>query len=805
MKKKLFFIILLALNLLISSAIIAQSTVHLSGFVKDKTTGESIVGAIVKDSISQNITISDYNGYYSCYVKLPGTVQISYIGYKTINYSSFDSHDTIINFELEQSNDIKEVIVIAERQNSNISSLNKNEIFQIPTIGGNNDIGKSLQLLPGILSTKEASSVLTVRGGDPGQNLYLFDNVPVIYVNHLGGFMSVFNSDIINNIDVYKGAFPSAYGGKLSSVTDIVQKEGDVSGLKGSFGIGITDASFSIEGPLKNKNTSFIVTGRKTLIDGLLALLSSAIDGNNVIALYGFHDINAKFTWKPDTRKKFTVNLYQGDDYLKYWLKEDDYNSNQKYKMSHNWGNILMSIQYQKMYDSGLLFKNSISYTRYRLKDNMNSSIIDGTGIIDNNEFRLSGVQNFSYKSSLKKLINPFISTELGFESSLLFHLPEYNNNSETKNYIKSSENALFIENKITFLKTNTAFVGFRQVYFINSGFNYFSFEPRLSLNIHINSRNSLNFSYMKISQYSQLMQTQGDIMNNEIWIPANKIVLPAYSNQITCGWNSKQFLSIFSAEMNVYYKTMYNLSTYKEGYFGFSGDVDIYSKIETDGTGIAKGIELLLKKNAGNITGFLSYSISNSSRQYPNINNGNPYMFEFDRLHSLAFTLNYKINKKLNINAVWVFQSGLPYTPAIGRQLVQSLEPDENSEFKYYEALIYGVRNSERLKDYHRLDIGINYEKITKRNRKAILSLSVYNVYNRHNPFYYYFNSNGTPEIINPEYTDTYKPVSLYQISFFPVFPSISYKVFFDKNNNKTNNKTFKQNILKWLYHENN
>ena len=255
----------------------------------------------------------------------------------------------------------------------------------------------------------------------------------------------------------------------------------------------------------------------------------------------------------------------------------------------------------------------------------------------------------------------------------------------------------------------------------------------------------------------------------------------------------------------------MSNLSTYREGYSSLSGDENWRSKVESGGRGDAIGAEFLLKKNTGNWTGFLSYSVSKTTRQYPNINSGKEYLFEYNRPNVISISASYKINEKLAFNLTWIYQSGLPYTPAIGRQYTPSLQPDDIGNY-YYETLIYGERNSARMKDYHRLDLGLSYSTLTKkRNNKAIWSFSLYNAYNRRNPVFYYYNTTNTGEIYNPETSKEFKPISLYQLSLFPIIPTVSYKVFFDGNSSKNTSQkgltkqksSLKQKINNWLYYE--
>jgi hypothetical protein len=800
-----FFLIILA------SPIRGQEQFRVYGFVRDQLTGEKLIGANIFEQGTTNGTSADYNGYFSLLVRNPSTLQVSFLGYKNYVVNFNPKKDTLVNILLSTSTEqLDEVVVTAQRTPKfNVSTLSYKQMTQLPSLGGKPDIIRSLQLLPGITAQNEGSSLMLVRGGDPGQNLYLFDNVPVIYVNHLGGFMSVFNPDIINNIDVYKGGFPSRYGGKLSSVVDITQREGDKSGLKGSFGIGITDASFSVEGPLKIKNTSFIITGRKTLIDPLIAL-ASRLSGNGYIVFYGFHDLNGKFSWKPNERNNFNLNIYQGDDYLNFWSTKK-VSSTEKYRLSNTWGNLLVSARWNSLISSKLYSSNSISYTRYRLKDFMSYSLTSRT---DTSAFKrkyLSSVQDISYRSAWKYNASENRIIDFGLQSSLLSFVPNntYLSNRDVQPPVdrtNSLESALYADNKLTFLTNQEATLGLRIVNYSTRGYTGFSFEPRLNVNIAINDNHTLNASYMRVSQYSHLIFTTGNIMNNEVWVPVNKQIPPAKSDQFTLGWNGGFKNMAYSTEVNLYYKKMYDLTTFKEGYTSLMGDENWRSKIETGGKGDAIGAEFMIRKNTGKWTGFAGYTVSKTTRQYPGINNGREYLFDYNRPHIISLNANYKLNEKLSFNLVWIYQTGLPYTPAIGRQYTPSLEDGVNNIY-YYEALIYGERNSANLNAYHRLDFGVSYSKLTRENgNKAILNFSVYNVYNRHNAVYYYYNSNSSPEIYNPENWRVFKPLSLYQMSLFPIIPTISYKVFFDgSSTGKPRQKIpVKEKFNNWLYQKN-
>ena len=814
-----YLIISVFVFLMIMSPLTAQQPVRISGFIKDKLSGESLIGANIVEQGTGNGTMSDYNGYFSIVIKTPSSLQFSYLGYKS-NLMKFEIiNDTLITvFLVPGEEQLSEVIVSAQRKtNFNVATINYKQMTQIPSIGGKPDVIKSLQLMPGISSQNEGSSLMLVRGGDPGQNLYLFDNVPIIYVNHLGGFMSVFNPDIINNIDVYKGGFPSRYGGKLSSVVDITQREGDKSGLKGSLGIGITDASFTVEGPLKIKNTSFIITGRKTLIDPLMALLSSSSDGNNFIISYGFHDINGKVTWKPSDKRSVSLNIYQGDDYLNYWSKDVN-NTSEKYRLGNVWGNWLVSVRLNSLISSKLSASNSISFTRYRLKEFMNYSLTSKTDTVKFNSRYRSVVQDISYRSGLKYNASDNWLIEFGLQTSFLRIIPNdtYMSNRDVQQSViinNSLETALYADNKITFLNNSSVIPGIRIVNHTTKAYSGFSFEPRLNLNIAVTKNNILNASYTRVTQYSHLVFTTGSIMNNEVWIPAGRKIPAAKSDQYTLGWNTGIKDNSYTTEINMYYKNMHNLSTFREGYTSLIGDENWISKVETGGIGESAGIEFLIRKNSGNWTGFIGYVLSKTTRQFPNINNGEKYIFDYNRPHSLSVNISHKFNEKFSLNLVWVYQTGLPYTAAIGRQYIPSLEKNYMGESFYYEALIYGERNSSQLKAYHRLDLGLNYTTITRKGQnKAIWNFSIYNVYNRHNPVYYYYNTNNTGEIYRPEWGSELKPISLYQLSLFPIIPTLSYKVFFDSSHPRNNSQekptkqktTGKQKFKNWIYQKN-
>jgi hypothetical protein len=810
MQNRKHFGILIAVTALITMAVPVYAQSRISGFVTDRITGERLIGANVTVDAQKGGTSADNNGYFSLVASTPCKVKVSFVGYRPFLAELAGSGDTLLAFAMEPGGELKEVVITGQRRTMpNVSTLGIREFRKLPALGGRTDVLKGLQLMPGIQAQNEGSSLLLVRGGDPGQNLYLFDNVPVIYVNHLGGFMSVFNPDIINSIDLYKGGFPARFGGRLSSVVDITQREGDRTSLKGSLSLGITDAGFTLEGPTKLKNSSFIITGRKTFIDPIMMLGTWISDGNDFVVGYGFHDLNGKFTWKPDERNSFHLNLYQGDDYLNYWVNHKSGNESEISRLRNSWGNWLASGRWNRILSPKAFLSNTLSYTRYRLSL-FQSYVIQDTArhpIFDRN-YR-SSVEDLSLRSSIKYQVLKGWSLETGLQASLLNHVPNsyYQSNLAVQpatERLRALETALYTDNKINVGERTEINLGLRLVYYATSGFGTLSLEPRLRAGFRVAPENYLHIGYQRVTQNDQLLFTNGSIMNSEVWVPAGPGLEPARSEQITAGWTGVFGKGMYSAGIDLYSKSLSNLATYREGYGSLMGDTDWRRKIIGGGTGKSVGIEFLLKKQLGDFTGFVSYAWSHTTRQYPDINKGIEYLFEYDRPHTVSLNINHEFNDRWAVSLTWVYQTGLPYTPVLGRQLTLSTEPDENGDYNYYEALLYGDRNSARMKDYHRLDIGATLNTLTHRGRRATWTFSVYNLYNRHNPFYYYYGTDQSGQDYDrPEYWTSFKPTNLYQMSFFPVIPSVSYKLYFSKSDPARAKKTVNENFTKWLFQE--
>lgn len=783
--RRLFLSLLCGLILIAGMAQSKNPAITVSGFVYDAQSGESLIGTtVVTEDSDVKGTVTDNSGFFSLSVILPATLRVSFVGYTpTVVNVSDNSHPIKINIEPAETT-LEAVEISAEkfeRETFNVSKLNIKQIENIPMLGGKTDIIKAAQLFPGIEATNEGSSLLIVRGGSPGENMYLFDRVPVTYVNHIGGFMSVFNPDIINGLNIYKGGFPAKYGGKLSSIVEITQKEGNKNEYKGSLSVGVTDLSFSVEGPGGLKNSSFIVTGRKTMIDFLFlgaTAIAKKLEAQDFSLLYGFHDINAKYSWHPDPKNSFHINIYEGDDYMKHWVDQKYKEDKQKSSLTNIWGNILVSGSWNRVVSPKIFSSNTISYSRYRLKKTLSYKFTTPSDTMSFENQGKSILTDVSLRSDWKYSVCDKWKMEFGLNASYLQHQPNNYFSTVTdilyQEKVNAFETSVYFDNNLKLFSFLDADLGVRLVGYFTDGYYHLAAEPRANINFRLNKDHTLNLSLMRVNQNSHLLFTTGAIMNNEVWVPAGKEIPVAASDQISAGWKGYFAKDMFSAEVNVFYKNQYNLTTYKDGYNNLIGDGNWREKLVSGGRGNSMGVELMFSKNHGDFTGSIGYTLSRTTRQFDELNEGKEYLYEYDRPHSLTLNFNYRLNSKWNFNILWVYQTGAPYTPIIGQQYAPFVLAD--GTIIYDEVYVYGDRNSARMRDYHRLDLGARYSYINKKGRKAEWNFSVYNAYFRKNA-YYYFYSDRHAEDWNPS---GYNPTKLYLQWFFPIIPTASYKVYF-------------------------
>lgn len=822
--------VLMAAFLYCASALAQNAT--LSGYVVDAESGEPIIGAAIIDQGSTLGTVTGNSGNYS--ISLPAgsrTFVVSALGFAEYVLEVDLSVNQVRNIRLQPSYDnISEAVVVASRSVSGVRSSQMSaievplsQIKAIPAIGGEVDVIKALQLLPGVQAGTEGSAGFYVRGGGADENLLLMDGVPLYNVSHLLGFFSVFNADAIKNVTLYKGSFPARFGGHLSSVLDIRMNDGNESEYHGNVSVGLISSKFNMEGPIVKGRTTFNVSLRRTYLD-LLAKPAiayanrEAFDDSDNYEKYGggydFYDLNAKITHRFKGGDRLTLSFYSGDDDAR--VRMDD--SGRRHYSEGNvtekdetrtdvgwqWGNMVGSLRWNHSLTPDIYMTAGLSYTRYRSAlavsfDQNHLSEYPGGGSESYGEFFSVG-----YNSHIKDIAanvdfewRPAPQHDIKFGAVYTNHAfkpgiisvqlkasdterPAENMNFSTKvgdKPLDSHEAAAYIEDDwapAPWLKAN---LGVHASMYNVSGKTYWSAEPRLSARALITDELSVKASYSEMSQYIHLLCNSSLALPSDLWVPVTKQVKPMRSRQVAAGVFYDLGLVELSAE--AYYKTMDNVLEYKDGasYFGTSTGWE--DKV-CSGRGWSYGIEFLAQKTSGKTTGWIGYTLSRSMRQFDKpgnvINDGNPFPAKYDRRHDLGITVLHKFSKRFDLSGTFVLSSGC--CGSLGLETYRAHEIDQYGKdaFDYYDwgqtvAHLPG-RNNYRMPLYNRMDIGMNFYKQKKRGT-AVWNISVYNVYNRLNPFMVFPGDKEEFDEAKGQYV--YTPV-LKQLSIFPILPSFSY-----------------------------
>ncbi|NOZ47552.1 MAG: TonB-dependent receptor plug domain-containing protein, partial [Chlorobi bacterium] len=651
---------------------------------------------------------------------------------------------------------------IVHRNETGVVRLQINEIKSLPNLFGEVDIIKAYQLTPGVQSGGEAKSNLYVRGGSPDQNLILLDDVPLYYVAHFGGFFSVFNADAINNVKLIKGGFPARYGSRLSSVLDIRMKEGNMQKRSIQGTAGILSSKISVEAPIIKNKSSFIISARKNLIP-IFKLMDAGL-------AYNYYDINAKLNYKISQNNKLFLSFYIGDDIISINEKRNIAKNNKAVK----WGNKLGSFRWNRIYNSKLFSNLTISNTFYRYKNIFEYSIKTDSVSKSMSNNLLTGINDLSLKMDFTYLTNSKVNFKFGVNSIYHTFMPNDEQFSQSgtdilsinENYssiTKALENAVYIENELKLNRINTN-IGVRYSSYYIGSISYNSFEPRILLNYILREDLSIKFSFSKMNQYVHLLTYSGTGIPSDYWMPTNENVKPETSIQNTFGVAKTFYDGGYELSLESYYKTLNNLITFIPGE-SLLGNLDNWENVvEKEGKGLNYGIELFLQKTTGKTTGWIGITVAKAEREFENLNKSKPYPFKYDRLLDLSIVVNEKLKKNINLSATWSYGSGYPITLAT-----------EHYNINGEDIFIYNEKNSFRMNSYHRLDIALNFPKKTLWGER-IWTISIFNLYNRKNPYYYYYDREMIISGIGPSPTIKYGKLKLYQRSLFSIFPSFSY-----------------------------
>lgn len=783
MQLKNLFIILM---MLITNEVCSQQ-VTLSGYIYCAETGERLIGANIYNFELKRGTTSNSYGFYSFTFpqKDSTTLQISYTGYTSQIFKVFSSENIIQDFELELGQQLDEIEIVAfeipidQTTEMSLIKIPMNQIKSLPAIGGESDVMKAIQLMPGVQSGSEGSSGLYVRGGSPDQNLILFDDVPLYYVNHLGGFVSIFNTDAIKSISLTKGGFPAHFGSRLSSVLDVRMKEGNTKETHGGVMLGLIASKAYIEGPIKKDTTSYLISYRRFLYDLLMRPITKIANGTAVG--YNFYDFNAKINHLINSNNRIYGSFYLGDDQIRSDFSEKQEGDLDKSRHIQRWGNLAGAIRWNHLFNQKLFSNLTFSYTRYRfLTEDFNESVSSDFSSSHLSRFS-SGINDLSLKADFD--YNLSINYRMKFGMNSVYHtfkpgvthykLTELNMPSVDTTYsnakLNAWDHAFYQENIFKIgskLKLN---LGMRFTLYMVNAKTFSSFEPRGVANYSLNNSTSIKVSYAKMQQYVHLLTSLGSAMPVDLWVPATNKLLPSTSEQWAVGFAKSYKNGLYELTVETYYKTMSNLITYKEGVSYLSNADKWEEQVEKNGLGKSYGLEILFQKKLGTTTGWIGYSLSNTTRQFDNLNDGKPYAYRYDRRHDLSIVLNHKIDKNTDISATWVYGTGNAFTMAVGKYNIIDFTHGGSTLVHIYEG-----KNSHRMRSFHKLDVGINFHKQKKRGIRT-WSLSVYNLYNRQNPYFYYYDTESS-YFTNGNNANEVDKTVVKQQSLFPFMPSFSY-----------------------------
>ncbi len=743
--------------------------ITVNGYVMEKGSKETLPGVNIYAPRYKLGTTANSYGYFS--ISLPkDTAELifSLVGYQPKLHKVFPDSSHQLNIYLENTIQLQEVTITAEKKEKvseevQMSSIEipVEQIKEIPTLLGEKDVLKVIQLLPGVKKGSEGNSGFYVRGGGPDQNLILLDEAPVYNASHLFGFFSIFNGNALKSVELIKGGFPARYGGRLSSVLDIQMKDGDMSKLKGEAGIGVVASHFTLEGPIKKDKSSFIVSGRRTYIDALVYPFLPAESK----AGYYFYDLNAKVNYIAGPKDRIFLSGYLGND--KFYMNP------QNGKMNIAWGNKTANLRWNHILGEKMFSNLSLIFSEYKF--GINQSINET--YINSKLNMFSGINDLGFKYNLDFHPNTFHSIKTGIQYTRHRFTPQaiviidesspsFNSFTETI----SHESAAFIEDDWKISQKLRGNFGFRLSNLSVQNTHYLNPEPRASLRYLIKDDFSVKLSYATMNQFVHLLSNSGIGLPTDLWLPTTGKVKPQQSNQVALGI-AKDFIDQgLTLTIEGYYKTMKNVVGYKEGAsFMFNAfdeqDQATWEDELTTGKSKSYGGELFLQKKSGKFTGWVGYTLSWTLQQFDELNFGKEFYAKYDRRHDISIVSIYKINEHTTLSAVWVYGTGnaitLPvsiYSPDVHLNVFNS--SNQPSSLPTIENP--GAKNSFRMEPYHRLDLGIQFHKKLKRCERTI-ELSAYNAYNHMNPYYYYVSK------VNNKTT-------LMQVTLFPIIPSISW-----------------------------
>ena len=753
----------------------AQARFTLSGVVRAADTQEVLPGATVSVPALSVGTATDERGAYSLTVPAGAyEVVVSFLGYQTATRAVTVRRNQPLYISLPvASSELNEVVVEGtgtleqklRTTQMSVEHLSIREAKLLPALFGEVDILKTLQLKPGVQSGGEGTTGLFVRGGSADQNLVLLDEALVYNPSHLFGLFSVFNPDAVLSVDLYKGGFPAQYGGRLSSVVDVKLREGDREKVHVSGGLGLISSRLTVEGPLRKGKGSFLVSGRRTYFD----VFTRAINRSNAnkedfspIPDYYFYDFNAKANYQLGRKDQLFLTGYYGRDVF-------GFNSDQGFNFDFNWGNSLAALRWQHVYNSRLFVNTTASFTHYQY--NISNRL-------DQFSFSLaSTIRDLNLRTDLEW--HPVGGRHVVKFGALLTHHAfgvgrlragsqsgQINFGSDV--HYTGQEGALYASDNFKVSDDLQVDYGLRLTGFHSGSDTYGGVEPRAAVRYSLSPTVALKGSYALMYQYVHLVTNSGTSLPTDVWYPSRLAVRPQRSQQVATGASFLLGGGKYLLTNEVYYKWAQNQIDFRDGAQLFANN-DLNAEF-LFGRGWAYGNELYLEKKQGRTTGWIGYTLAWTKRKFPpqlgttGINNGAAFYPSYDRRHNLTVVVLHQLSPRFNLTGSFLFTSGKPTTLPDGRFGFQDIYGGESAAVPLYPA-----RNSYRLAPYNRLDLGLVY-KLRPRHGESDLTLSIYNAYNRRNPYFVYVDQVKDPQ------TKQLTGYQVKQVSLFPAIPSVTY-----------------------------
>lgn len=766
----------------------AQDRATLSGTIADAETGEKLIGVSIFFPEQRKGTTTNEYGFYSINMP-PGNyeVVVSYIGYQRTTDTLSLEKSIKKNYQLTPNYQLKEVEVAAAKntpihESSRMSTIDLPiaQIQAMPAFMGEVDVLKSMQLLPGIQSGSEASNGLIVRGGSPDQNLILMDGVPVYNISHLFGFFSVFQAPAIHNVKIITGGFPARYGGRLSSVIDLQLKEGNMQSFKGEGSIGLISSRLMLEGPIVKGKTSFMLAARRTYLDLFTVPISRMASGGDFTTGFYFYDLNAKINHRFSDRDHLYLSFYGGRDQFYARSNQSFVEDRKKYdylsESGLGWGNVTGALRWNHILNDKTFINNTLSYTKFEfgLGSSFEEKINGQRALFDDLRYT-SGIRDYGLKTDIDYFVHP--NHHLRFGAAFIQHQfsPGFFNYSSSfdridtifgQQNIAASEVNLYAEDDFDINENFKLNYGFHAAAFWVQSSEYFSFQPRISGRYLLGRNYAVKASYAQMQQFIHLLTNQSLGLPSDLWMPSTDRIKPQASQQVAIGLAKSFDKEGFTASLEGFYKKMENVIEYLPGAGLFQQDQ--WEDMVAVGDGMAYGVEFFLHKQKGKTNGWVSYTWSKATRLFDELNQGRAFPFKYDRRHDFSIFVQHTITKHISFAATWVYGTGNAIT--LPQSSYASLYQNYSGMWGNGHSTVedFGDRNSFRMASYHRLDLGLHLNKEINEKLTRTWVFSVYNAYNRQNPFFIYngINSSGNR--------------SLRQVSLFPILPSISYQLQF-------------------------